>query len=532
MMKQLTNRKKGLTFGSFQVSKDIKFADNQPIVPWGPRHHFLDPVVTGDIHLGFGGLVFFYRIFEKLKSFEPATSPTFTEDGEDEGRGMRMGKRLLRSLALVFGCIALSSLAYTGILNAIEILGFYIPLFLYNNQATNSHLRLTSANPSPAVRRFSIFNEFSKQVKGEAKSNPEFQQSVKELKEKTGVVAEDLKIRTKQTTEKIYKRVDDVWTEAEATAKREGFTTPGAEKSQETQSSTTKESPDAAETLFIKFKSTLSSVAPTVSSAFQTVKETKVLDVAKKGYGIVKDELSNNPTRRRRMRHASTNTSTERSTRTEMVVVPVKQSPWSKKWETFKQKMQGSPVFKRLSGLSEPVVSKSQELAEDMRERWETSDHPVVHKIQDLNVTVFGESDMATSFKEIRRRDPSFSRPEFLAEVQEMIKPTIIAYLKCDVESLKKNCFNEVIERCKAEQIAYEAQGIFFDTKILHISDAHLSETRMVGNTPIIIITDSIETVHHAWVMQLVDAEELGENAMYPTWKLREMQRMNIRAII
>ncbi|KAK1283286.1 hypothetical protein QJS10_CPB21g00049 [Acorus calamus] len=154
MMKQLTNRKKGLTFGSFQVSKDIKFADNQPIVPWGPRFSrssVKDMKINIAISsvfaiwsfiqrqaewkpLQFLGLVFFYRIFEKLKSFEPATSPTFTEDGEDEGRGMRMGKRLLRSLALVFGCIALSSLAYTGILNAIEILGFYIPLFLYNNQ--------------------------------------------------------------------------------------------------------------------------------------------------------------------------------------------------------------------------------------------------------------------------------------------------------------------------------------------------------------------------------------------------------------
>lgn len=32
------------------------------------------------------------------------------EDGEDEGRTLRMGKRLLRSLALVFSCIAVSSL--------------------------------------------------------------------------------------------------------------------------------------------------------------------------------------------------------------------------------------------------------------------------------------------------------------------------------------------------------------------------------------------------------------------------------------
>lgn len=34
------------------------------------------------------------------------------EDGEEAGRGLQMGKRLLRSLALVFGCIAVASLVY------------------------------------------------------------------------------------------------------------------------------------------------------------------------------------------------------------------------------------------------------------------------------------------------------------------------------------------------------------------------------------------------------------------------------------
>ncbi|XP_058101619.1 protein CHLOROPLAST J-LIKE DOMAIN 1, chloroplastic [Magnolia sinica] len=154
MMAQLTNRKKGVTFGSFQVSKDIKYADKQPIVPWGPRftkssekdmriNMAISALFTVWIvikrsaewkPLQFLAFVFVYRIFEKLKSFEPQVSPTFTEDGEDEGRGLRMGKRLLRSLALVFGCIAAASLAFTGALNLIELLGRYIPVFLYNNQ--------------------------------------------------------------------------------------------------------------------------------------------------------------------------------------------------------------------------------------------------------------------------------------------------------------------------------------------------------------------------------------------------------------
>lgn len=154
MMAQLTNRKKGMTFGSFKVSKDIKYADKQPIVPWAPRftkssvndmriNMAISAVFTAWIlikrnaewkPLQFLAFAYVYRIFEKLKAFEPPVSPTFTEDGEDEGRTLRMGKRLLRSLALVFSCIAVSSLSFTGLLNLIEFVGSFIPAFLYNNQ--------------------------------------------------------------------------------------------------------------------------------------------------------------------------------------------------------------------------------------------------------------------------------------------------------------------------------------------------------------------------------------------------------------
>ncbi|CAL1382912.1 unnamed protein product [Linum trigynum] len=154
MMAQLKNRKEGVTYGSFKVSKDIKYADKQPIVPWGPRftkssqtdlqiNLAISAVFTAWIlfkrsaeykPLQFLTFAFVYRVFEKLKSYEPSVSPTLTEEGVDDGRALRMGKRLLRSLALVFGCIAFASLAYTGVLNLIEYAGGFIPVFLYNNQ--------------------------------------------------------------------------------------------------------------------------------------------------------------------------------------------------------------------------------------------------------------------------------------------------------------------------------------------------------------------------------------------------------------
>ncbi|GFQ01870.1 mitochondrial import inner membrane translocase subunit tim44-2 [Phtheirospermum japonicum] len=317
------------------------------------------------------------------------------------------------------------------------------------------------------------------------------------------------------------------------------------------------ESSDNAETIFGKVKSGVSYMSPKVSSAFQKLKDAKPIDLVKKGYGIVKEELKGNPNRRKHLEYdapaAAPSQKVEKSTRTDVAVLPSNQSAWSKKWEAFKDKMRGHPVFKRVSGFSEPVIEKSQEIAEDMRDRWETSDHPVVHKIQDISETVLGESDAAMSFKEIRRRDPTFSLPEFVAEVQEVVKPVLKAYFKGDIEVLKKYCAKNVIDRCQAEQKALATQGIFFDNKILHVSEVEIRETKMMGDTPIIIVAfqtqqvycirdkdgevteggqDTINTVYYAWAMQQLNPEELGEGAPYSIWKLREMQQQGIRALI
>lgn len=314
---------------------------------------------------------------------------------------------------------------------------------------------------------------------------------------------------------------------------------------------------DASQTLFSKVKAGVSSVFPKFSLFSTKFKDTKFVDLAKKGFYIVKDELSSNPSKRKRIEYeaspAPSRTNVERSTVTDITVVPTKQSRLSKKWESLKEKMRGHPMFKRVSGLSEPVVNKSQEIAEDMRERWHTSDHPVVNKIQDLNDSVFGENDSAMSFKEIRRRDPSFSLPEFASEVQEVVKPVLNAYFKGDTEVLKKYCSSELINQCKREHNGNESLGIFLENKILHISDVEVRETKMMGETPLIIVQfhtqevhcvrdrlgaitegsqDTIHTVHYLWAMAQVDVEELGEGALFPIWRLRDMQRLGIRALI
>lgn len=91
--------------------------------------------------------------------------------------------------------------------------------------------------------------------------------------------------------------------------------------------------------IFSKLKSTISSASPAVSSAFQKLKDTKVTNLAKKSFEMVRDELSaDSKTRTKKMQQAAA-ASGERSTRTEVVVVPIKRSVLGEKWESLKQKV-------------------------------------------------------------------------------------------------------------------------------------------------------------------------------------------------
>ncbi|RCV30234.1 hypothetical protein SEVIR_6G078100v4 [Setaria viridis] len=154
MMQQLQYRKKGVTYGSVQVSKDIKYADNQPVVPWGPRFSrstvkdmrinmaisaafVVWIAIMGNADwkpLQFLCFAFFYRILQKLRATEPPITPIYNEYGEVEGRGIRMAKRVVRALGLIFGCVFTASLGYTAAINLIELSWQYTPRIVYYYQ--------------------------------------------------------------------------------------------------------------------------------------------------------------------------------------------------------------------------------------------------------------------------------------------------------------------------------------------------------------------------------------------------------------
>ncbi|CAI5472273.1 unnamed protein product [Closterium sp. Yama58-4] len=180
MMRQLTMRKQGVTFGSLEVSKDIKFADQTDFLPWRPRYEkadnksiLINAAVSAVMAVWMVGaqstdwkilqfLLSFYifQLFMKLDPFYPQN----TEEGEK--RWQRNGRRLTRAMGLVFGVIALASLVHTLVIKAYSLAGMYVPRALYTFQETRSSLypnaaeRLHATHNLPQGASLSALRQF------------------------------------------------------------------------------------------------------------------------------------------------------------------------------------------------------------------------------------------------------------------------------------------------------------------------------------------------------------------------------------
>ena len=86
-------------------------------------------------------------------------------------------------------------------------------------------------------------------------------------------------------------------------------------------------------------KSTISSASPVVSGAFAKLKDTKVSTLAKQGYEVIKDELSSTSSRKKKHQSRHASAKVEKSTRTDLVIMPTKKSVLGEKWEAFKNKV-------------------------------------------------------------------------------------------------------------------------------------------------------------------------------------------------
>ena len=226
-------------------------------------------------------------------------------------------------------------------------------------------------------------------------------------------------------------------------------------------------------------------------------------------------------------------------------------------FERLAEKTGATSVFAKLSALrTSAPFQKGSDVFEDIRERWETSDSPLVHRIQDMQEGLFTETEQAEAYRAIRRRQPEFNINGFLAEVRRDVPAVLGAYLKGDLEALRgTNISPEMLERMGGQMRVWQSEQQFVDPRILHLSELELVEVRMMDGDPLVVLQfscqqincvrnergeivdgaeDDIQAVHYLWAMQLSPKDFVapdGREYSAQTWQLREMVLRGMMAV-
>lgn len=154
-----------------------------------------------------------------------------------------------------------------------------------------------------------------------------------------------------------------------------------------------------------------------------------------------------------------------------------------------------------------------------------------------LGDRIFGETEQAEAMSELRLLMPDFAIDEFLREdISRTLAPEVLrAYLRGDVEALRRTCRDAAFGVLQRSVMEREAQQLLMDQRILHISDPELEGVRFIHGVPTPVVSfeahqlncvrikqtqaivevseDDIRAVHYLWALQPTEADDAEAEA-------------------
>lgn len=243
---------------------------------------------------------------------------------------------------------------------------------------------------------------------------------------------------------------------------------------------------------------------------------------------------------------------------TALVLAKQQATGWQKAWDTMQEKLGSIPVLNKMFNVKITDTSafkKGQELVEDLKDKYETSDHPMVHKVEDLKARVFTGSEASRAMREIRSRDPAFDMNRFVQSVKLDAPHVVKAFLKHDLDTLALHCGPELLERFAGIFKHFSEQGLFEDPTILFVGDVEVVEVRLMDDDPFVIAqfhvqqlkctrdkfgnvvdgsANQIQRVYYFWGLQqekspVVTAEG---KVLPPRWVIKDMMWQSMLALV
>lgn len=208
------------------------------------------------------------------------------------------------------------------------------------------------------------------------------------------------------------------------------------------------------------------------------------------------------------------------------------------------------------SAAAQHAARKAQDAVDALREKYETSDHPAVHRAEEVKEKLFGATEAAEALAEAFRRDPRFDVAKLLASVKHDARTVVGAFLGHDLATLKKYAGPELLERLTGVFAHFDAQGgLREDPTILFVGDPELVEVRTVENDPMVVVQfacqqikatrdkfgnvvdgspNSIQRVFYFWgLVQEKQGVVLPDGRpLPPRWVLRDMMWQSVLALV
>ena len=226
-------------------------------------------------------------------------------------------------------------------------------------------------------------------------------------------------------------------------------------------------------------------------------------------------------------------------------------------WERLRDAAGANPIVDKVrsSEAYKATAGKVTDMANDMRERWETSDSAMVHAVQDYWDQLSTETEKASAQRIAREREPGLSFPDLVAEIREQIPSVLSAHATGDVEAIKPYCAPEVLERLEAEKAVMAAQGGSWDPQVLDVHDVSLFDVKLIEDDPIVIVhfvaqqvycmrddagnivegaEDDIREFYYAFVYAQDASQEYDEETgeALPRWKLLFMALQGTQKLV
>jgi len=174
-------------------------------------------------------------------------------------------------------------------------------------------------------------------------------------------------------------------------------------------------------------------------------------------------------------------------------------------WEKFSERLSRTPIIedvldgakraRRVAARSKvgkaagKAKSTMDDMKEEARERWETSQNPWVYRLSAAYDATFAETETAQCINEVRRLDPGFNVDIWLEELRDDTIPHVInSYLRMDDDSLKADLSEGAFAQVAAAIKQARTAGLTMDPNLLHMNDPDLIAAQLVDRGPPIFV--------------------------------------------